>query len=69
MHNMSNLEADGLEQQKTTMGFTLVSQERKSEAVVDKGSPKLDICILEKCSLVSGLLRVCDIHILFVAFF
>ncbi len=34
MHNMLNLEADGLQQQKTTLGSTSVSQEQKTEAVV-----------------------------------
>ena len=34
MHNLSNLEADGLQQQKTTVASTPVSREQKSETAV-----------------------------------
>lgn len=34
MYNMINLEADGQQQQKTTLGFTPISQEQESEATV-----------------------------------
>ena len=40
MQNMSNLEADGLQQQKTTSGSTNVSQEQKAEAALGTGSSK-----------------------------
>ena len=52
MHNTLNLEADGLQQQKTMSGSTYVSQEHKTEAAVGTGSPKLDSWRLEKQSLV-----------------
>ena len=41
-HNTSNLEADGLQQEKTMSGSTSDSQEQKAEAAVGTGSPKLD---------------------------
>ena len=41
-HNMSNHEADDLQQQNTALGFSPVSQEQKSEAGVGTGSLKLD---------------------------
>ena len=37
MHNTSDLEADGLHQQKTTLGYNPVGQEQKSEAAVGTG--------------------------------
>ena len=62
MHK-SNLEADGLQQQKTMSGFTSVSQEQKAEATVGTGSPKLDSWRLEKCSLVWWISRHSDIRV------
>ena len=38
IHNKSNLEVDGLQQQKTTLSST-TSQEQKAEAAVGTGSP------------------------------
>lgn len=37
----SNLDADGLKQQKTTLGSIPVSQEQEMEITVGSGSPKL----------------------------
>ncbi len=42
MHNTSNPEADGLQQQKTTPGAAPVSKEQETEATIRTGSPKLD---------------------------
>ncbi len=39
---MSNPEADGLQQQKTTPGAAPVSKEHETEATIHTGSPKLD---------------------------
>lgn len=39
---MSNLKAAALQQQKTTSGSTLVSQEQESGDTVGMGSPKQD---------------------------
>ncbi len=47
MHK-SNLEADGLQWQKTTPGFTPVSWEQETDATVYTGSLKLDNRRLEK---------------------
>ncbi|KAK3552202.1 hypothetical protein QTP86_005258 [Hemibagrus guttatus] len=41
-HYMSNLEVDGLQQQKTTSGFTPVSQEIESDHIMVTDSPKLE---------------------------
>lgn len=38
----NNLEADGLEQQKTTPGATVVSQVQETETKIQTGSVKLD---------------------------
>ncbi len=51
MHK-SNLEADGLQWQKTTPGFTPVSREQETDATVYTGSLKLDNRRLEKGCLV-----------------
>lgn len=48
MHNISNVEVDGLQKQKTTSGSTPVNQEKESETMVGTGSLKLDKGILEK---------------------
>ena len=40
MHNTSNPGADGLQQQKTILGSSSVSQEQKAEATVGTGSTK-----------------------------
>lgn len=40
MHNMSNLEADGLERQKTTLPH-LLARNKGTEVEVLTGSPKL----------------------------
>ncbi len=42
MHNTSNPEADGLQQQKTTQSAAPVSKEQEMEATILTGSPKLD---------------------------
>lgn len=42
MYNTSNLEADGLQEQKITPGATPVSEEQETEAIIRTGSPKLD---------------------------
>lgn len=42
MHNMLNLDVDGLQQSKTTPGSTPVSHEQESEVTVGTGSAKLD---------------------------
>lgn len=41
-HNACDISVDGLQQQKTASGSTLVSQEQKSEAAVSTSSSKLD---------------------------
>ncbi len=51
MHK-SNLEADGLQWQKTTPGFTPVSREQETDATVYTGSLKLDNRRIEKGCLV-----------------
>ena len=52
IHNMSSLEVDGLQQQKSTSGSASVSQAQKAEAAVGTGSPKPDSRRLEKRSQV-----------------
>lgn len=42
MHNMVNLEADGLQQQKKTLCPTPVSQEQEAEAIGGTGSPNTE---------------------------
>lgn len=41
LHNMFGFKQDGLQQQKSRLGSTPVSQEEKSIAAVGIGSPKL----------------------------
>lgn len=40
MHNTSNLEVDRLQEQKTTLGSTAVSQEQEAKAIMDTDSPQ-----------------------------
>lgn len=42
MHSMLNLEEDGVQQQKSSSGFTPLSHEQESEAAVGTGSAILD---------------------------
>jgi len=46
---MLNLEADGLQQQKTHQVTLLSAVEQETEAIIGTGSPKLDNRGLEKC--------------------
>lgn len=41
MHNISNLEAAGFQQQKTTLVSTPVTQEKEIETTVGTGSTKM----------------------------
>lgn len=50
MQNTLNLEADGLQQWRTTLGATPVSHEQETEAIIHTSS--LDNRILEKCCLI-----------------
>lgn len=60
-HKMSNLEADGLQLQKTTWGATPVIWEPDAEATIPMGSPKLDNGIFENITGLMGLDFSCNI--------
>lgn len=40
MHSMPNLKADGIQQQKYTLGSTVIGQEQLSEDIFDRATPK-----------------------------
>lgn len=60
MHNIPHFEAEGLQEQTTTLTSNPVTQEQETETAVDTGSLKLYSWRMEKYCLIVTYTAVCE---------